>query len=1166
MNTLLSALLIGCLASALAAPPETRIKWCAKSQAEKEKCDDLSGAADAITLDGGDIFTAGLKNYGLKPIIAEHYGESSDTCYYAVAVAKKGTSFGFHDLKGKKSCHTGLGKSAGWNIPIGTLLSQGQIKWGGIDDESIMRAVSEFFSASCVPGANQDGKFPNLCQLCKGDCSRSHKEAYYDYGGAFQCLKDGAGDVAFVKHLTVPDGEKGDYELLCKDGSRKSIDEYASCHLAKVPGHAVVSRDDSELATRIWDALRGVIDTKAFSLFSSEGYRAKNLLFKDSTQELVQVPKSTDSFLYLGATYMGVIRSLRKDASSEPVSRAVRWCAVGHAETQKCDNWSNVDENSEAKIECVRADTVDECIKKIMVRGEEGVWVGLGEMHYKCVSQGEQASSYYAVAVVKKGSGITWTGLQGKKSCHTGLGRTAGWNVPMGLIHSDYKTCDVDKFFSQSCAPGAPVDSPLCSLCVGSGKKLLAEVDKCRASADELYYGYAGAFRCLVEGGGEVAFVKHTIVGENSDVPAHAVVTRPEIQPQVVAVLEDQQAKFGNSGSDPSFRMFQSKDGKNLLFKDSTKCLQKIPTGQSFRDFLGKEYYDAVTSLQECTSSISASVLAEPFEDKIKWCVTSHAEDEKCRDLSGAADAITLDGGSGSCYYAVAVAKKGTSFGFHDLKGKKSCHTGLGKSAGWNIPIGTLLSQGQIKWGGIDDESIMRAVSEFFSASCVPGAHRVYPHLCQLCKGDCSRSHRETYHDDGGAFQCLKDGTGDVAFVNHLTVPDGEKGEYELLCKDGSRKSIDEYASCHLGRVPSNAVVSRDDPELATRIWEGLKGVMDMCLCVRRGFSLFSSEGYRAKNLLFKDSTQKLVQPVSRAVRWCAVGHAEAQKCDIWSISNVDENSEAKIECVRADTVDECIKKIMVWSKEGLNEADAMAVDAGKVYSAGKCGLVPVMVEQYDKEQASSYYAVAVVKKGSGITWEGLKGKKSCHMGMGLSAGWNIPMRLILLDYNTHDFDKFFSQSCAPGAPVDSPLCSLCVGSGKKLLAELDKCRASADELYYGYAGTFRCLVEGGGEVAFMMHTIVGENSDVPAHAVVTRPEIQAQVVAVLEDQQAKFGISGSDPSFRMFQSDHGMNLLFKDSTKCLQKVPTGQSFRDFLGKDYYDAVTSLQQRTNRVS
>lgn len=57
------------------------------------------------------------------------------------------------------------------------------------------------------------------------------------------------------------------------------------------------------------------------------------------------------------------------------------------------------------------------------------------------------ASSYYAVAVVKKDSGITWENLRGKKSCHTGMGRTAGWNIPMGLIHKQTGECNFSKYF-----------------------------------------------------------------------------------------------------------------------------------------------------------------------------------------------------------------------------------------------------------------------------------------------------------------------------------------------------------------------------------------------------------------------------------------------------------------------------------------------------------------------------------------------------------------------------------------------------------------------------------------------------------------------------------------------------------------------------------------------
>lgn len=48
----------------------------------------------------------------------------------------------------------------------------------------------------------------------------------------------------------------------------------------------------------------------------------------------------------------------------DPECKKVKWCAIGHQERTKCDEWSV---NSDGKIECESAETTEDCIAKITV-------------------------------------------------------------------------------------------------------------------------------------------------------------------------------------------------------------------------------------------------------------------------------------------------------------------------------------------------------------------------------------------------------------------------------------------------------------------------------------------------------------------------------------------------------------------------------------------------------------------------------------------------------------------------------------------------------------------------------------------------------------------------------------------------------------------------------
>ncbi|XP_074163751.1 serotransferrin-like isoform X2 [Sminthopsis crassicaudata] len=686
-----------CLAST-----DRQVRWCAISQNELKKCHEFKEAlkttnspslacimktshmdcvkaisddeADAVTIDGGFIYEAGLLPYNLKPIVAEDYGTEANPLsqYFAVAVVKKGTDFQFKDLKGKKSCHTGLGRSAGWIIPVGTLYALGLLQWEG-SPEPIEDAVARFFSGSCVPCALQ--RNPKLCSLCAGKgsdkCACSDREPYFGYSGAFQCLKDGVGEVSFVKHTTVLDNllteaDKENYELLCPDNTRRPLDQYKDCHLARIAAHAVVARSVNGKEDLIWELLStaqehfGKGKSEKFNLFASQ--HGKDLLFKDTANRLLRVPPKMDYELYLGYKFIQAIKPMKGhdlDRIHPSEDKKVTWCTVNDDEKKKCDEWSAF---SRGVIECAVGENSEDCIVKIM-KGEADAMSTDGGYVYiagKCglvpvlvenytpkdgQSHGEDcvnkpAQGYYAVAVVRSGTDLSWNSLKDKKSCHTAVGRTAGWNIPMGLIYNQTHSCEFDKYFSESCAPGADPTSNLCALCIGNPKSPF--LDKCASSTKETYYGYNGAFRCLAENKGDVAFVKHSTVLDNVDeknteswaknlksadfkllclnggqddvenfenchlarAPNHAVISRQEKASLVRQVLLDQQNHFGTYGSEKETFNILPKTG-NLLFKDNTECLAKIPDGTTYESFLGKDYVTAVGSLKKClTSSI----------------------------------------------------------------------------------------------------------------------------------------------------------------------------------------------------------------------------------------------------------------------------------------------------------------------------------------------------------------------------------------------------------------------------------------------------------------------------------------------------------------------------------------------------------------------------------
>ncbi|KAG7190091.1 hypothetical protein KM043_006226 [Ampulex compressa] len=744
------------------------VTWCTVSDMEQQKCMDFANDAKAYNasfgddyiplqckqafnkeecmvmleqeeaeitmLDAGEVFIAG-RYHSLVPIMQEIY-EGGLNYQYAVAVIKNGSLPDvqtLHDLRGKKACFAGVGTLGSWIIPVHNLMKRGGMEI--VDCNNHVKSTIKYFGHSCAVNSLIDKYNPlgdnsdQLCKLCIGKVPSArctNADPYVGYGGAFRCLVE-AGEIAFLVHTTVQEMtsttfdfnasiKKENFNLLCRDGTRKSIDEYRLCNWGTVPSRAVVTssatkpqirrlyqrflekavhilnRDDrkdfsgtDENRSRHLkspdnanngvdnrgrltidgsfnnrEAIGKTDNTTEFQLFDSvDKYKEHNLIFSDSARDFVEIPEKSQNYTaYLGRSIDSIL-----EVRQCPVSK-MTLCVTSDPEMEKCIKMKIALKaqllkpdlycyKGHSQINCM--DDIQHGLADVMVLDASDVYTaGLRFQLIPFISEvyNLPTPEYYAVAVAKEEDEDTdLTYLKNKYTCHTGINTAAGWVYPLAYLISNKWIrgygCDsvraAAEYFSKSCVPGAlsteyntgvPYDN-MCDLCHGASYRY------CRRDASEDYFGYTGAFRCLVEGGGHVAFVKHTTVAENTDgkrremwarntftkdfellctdgtrrpttdyehcnlgkVAANAIVTRggygsyneTEINAYINLFIYAQQLYGRKEQDEFSFSMFYSAPPySDLIFQDATQQLTIVPKEKrQFSAYLGSDFMRA---------------------------------------------------------------------------------------------------------------------------------------------------------------------------------------------------------------------------------------------------------------------------------------------------------------------------------------------------------------------------------------------------------------------------------------------------------------------------------------------------------------------------------------------------------------------------------------------
>ncbi|KAF6198938.1 hypothetical protein GE061_006961 [Apolygus lucorum] len=353
-----------------------------------------------------------------------------------------------------------------------------------------------------------------------------------------------------------------------------------------------------------------------------------------------------------------------------------------------------------------------------------------------------------------------------------------------------------------------------------------------------------------------------------------------------------------------------------------------------------------------------------------------------------------------------------------DLKGLRSCHTGVGRNVGYKIPITKLTNMGIL--GPLSDSSLspreneLKALSQFFSKSCIVGQwspdqttnqrmKSTYSNLCALCENPDRCDYPDANSGYEGALRCLTKAGGQVAFTKVIFVKkffgmaygshpassnENDPSKYSYLCPDASRVPITgppcTWASRPWQGYMADSKMTPEFKELRDEIsklnnlgeTQHAEWISKVLMLNNVTVAVDNGEPQTPLKYLEKskylDVIEKDVLKPRRVVRLCVVGTMEFAKCQDLEKAAYSRDIRPSLSCIKKTTVKECLKAVNEKQAEAVVVDPHVAIQAESDYN-----LVPVVNEQYNKENKQEL--VAVVRKGSVVkSFQDLKGKKAC--------------------------------------------------------------------------------------------------------------------------------------------------------------------------------------------